>query len=232
MMSMKTNCILIVDDDVALCDLLEEYLGRFGFEVSAAHDSDSGLAHIRSQRPDLVVLDVMIPAVDGFEVLRETRKFSKVPVVMLTARGELSDKVVGLELGADDYLAKPFEPRELVARIQSVLRRYGADVASPRLEFGDLVVDVEARTASIQGKPLRLTTTEFEILSLFTANPGKVLSRDDLLEKIRGIDWDVFNRSIDIAVSRLRSKLGDDSRDPKYIRTVWRKGYMFVGGSG
>ena len=228
-MAAKKNRILVVDDDVALCDLLKEYLGRFGYEVSGAHDSDSGLDRIRGDHPDLVVLDVMIPRVDGFEVLKEIRKFSNVPVVMLTARGELSDKVVGLELGADDYLAKPFEPRELVARIQTVLRRTGMDPASPRLEFGALLVDIEGRTAALDGEPLHLTTTEFEILALFAANPGKVLSRDDLMERIRGIDWDAFNRSIDIAVSRLRSKLGDDSRDPRFIRTVWRKGYMFLG---
>ncbi|MFC1681597.1 response regulator transcription factor, partial [Pseudomonadota bacterium] len=227
--AMSSNTILVIDDDVKLCELLREYLARFGYEVSSAHDSDSGLARTRSDRPELVVLDVMIPKVDGFEVLREIRKTSKVPVIMLTARGELSDKVVGLELGADDYLPKPFEPRELVARIQTVLRRSQPDTGPAALEFGELVIDMDGHAATLHGEPLHLTTTEFEILSLFAANPGKVLSRDDLMEKTRGIDWDAFNRSIDIAVSRLRSKLGDDSRDPRYIRTVWRKGYMFVG---
>lgn len=226
------NTILIIDDDTKLCELLDEYLARFGFDVTSAHDSDAGLGRIHKASPDLVVLDVMIPKVDGFEVLREIRKSSKVPVIMLTARGELSDKVVGLELGADDYLPKPFEPRELVARIQTVLRRSQSNSQPAVLEFGDLVIDLDGLSASIQGKSLHLTTTEFEILALFAAHPGKVLSRDDLMEKTRGIDWDAFNRSIDIAVSRLRSKLGDDSKDPRYIRTVWRKGYMFLGKSG
>jgi DNA-binding response OmpR family regulator len=229
---MNTNTILIIDDDTKLCELLDEYLARFGFDVASAHDSDAGLARIQKVSPDLVVLDVMIPKVDGFEVLREIRKSSKVPVIMLTARGELSDKVVGLELGADDYLPKPFEPRELVARIQTVLRRSQSNSQPAVLEFGDLIIDLDGLSASIQGKSLHLTTTEFEILALFAAHPGKVLSRDDLMEKTRGIDWDAFNRSIDIAVSRLRSKLGDDSKDPRYIRTVWRKGYMFLGKSG
>jgi len=228
----SANSILVIDDDVKLCELLKEYLARFNFKVSTAHDSGAGLARISKKPPDLVVLDVMIPGVDGFEVLKELRKTSKLPVIMLTARGEVSDKVVGLELGADDYLAKPFEPRELVARIQTVLRRARSNQESPVIDFGDLVIDIGGHSATHHGKPLQLTTTEFEILSLFATNPGKVLSRDDLMEKLRGMDWDAFNRSIDIAISRLRSKLGDDSRDPRYIKTVWRKGYMFLGKTG
>lgn len=148
---------------------------------------------------------------------------------MLTARGEVSDKVVGLELGADDYLAKPFEPRELVARMQTVLRRAQRTIENGAIRFGGLTVDLDSHSATADGNELKLTTTEFEILSLFAANPGKVLTRDDLMEHVRGIDWDAFNRSIDIAVSRLRAKLGDDSKDPRYIKTIWRKGYMFVG---
>jgi DNA-binding response OmpR family regulator len=229
---MSVNRILVIDDDEGLCELLGEYLARFGYRVSSAHDSESGLEKVGAERPDLVVLDVMIPRIDGFELLREIRKSSRLPVIMLTARGELSDKVVGLELGADDYLAKPFEPRELVARIQTVLRRAQAEPVSTLLEFGDLAVDLGGHAATLRGRPLQLTTTEFEILSLFAANPGKVLSRDDLMEKLRGIDWDAFNRSIDIAVSRLRSKLGDDSREPRYIKTIWRKGYMFMAKPG
>lgn len=226
---MHANSILVIDDDVKLCELLHEYLARFNFDVLTTHDSTSGLARIKTSQPDLVVLDVMIPQVDGFEVLREIRKFSKLPVIMLTARGELSDKVVGLELGADDYLAKPFEPRELVARIQTVLRRTQAGNRPVVLDFGDLVIDLDSRSVVLNGKPLQLTTTEFEVLALISARPGKVLSRDDLMEKLRGICSDAFNRSVDIAISRLRSKLGDDAKNSRYIKTIRGKGYIFIG---
>ena len=229
---MTANSILVIDDDVKLCELLGEYLARFNYEVLTAHDSTSGLARIKMSQPDLVVLDVMIPRVDGFEVLREIRKFSTLPVIMLTARGELSDKVVGLELGADDYLAKPFEPRELVARIQTVLRRAQTGGGPIVLDFGDLVIDLDGRSVVHNGVPLQLTTTEFEVLALIAARPGKVLSRDDLMEQLRGIDWDAFNRSIDIAISRLRSKLGDDAKNARYIKTIRGKGYAFVGRAG
>ena len=226
---MSAGSILVIDDDVKLCELLQEYLARFDFEVSTAHDPRTGLAWMRRNNADLVVLDVMLPQMDGFEVLKEIRKSNKLPVIMLTARGEVSDKVVGLELGADDYLAKPFEPRELVARMQTVLRRARQQIRSGTIGFGELTVDLDSHSVILDGNELKLTTTEFEILSLFVANPGKVLTRDDLMEQVRGIDWDAFNRSIDVAVSRLRAKLGDDSKDPRYIKTVWRKGYMFVG---
>lgn len=225
---MTASSILVIDDDVKLCELLSEYLARFDYQVNAAHEPAAGLARLRDDPPDLVVLDVMLPGQDGFEVLKQIRTAGSVPVIMLTARGEVSDKVVGLELGADDYLAKPFEPRELVARIQTVLRRGRQSPKRGIVTCGDLQVNLDGHTASIDGDELNLTTTEFQILALFVANPGKVLSRDDLMEHLRGMDWDAFNRSIDIAVSRLRSKLGDDSKHPRYIKTVWRKGYMFV----
>lgn len=226
---MSAQSILVIDDDVKLCELLDEYLSRFDYEVRTAFDPETGLGLMQRDPPDLVVLDVMLPGQDGFEVLKKIRRDSTLPVIMLTARGEVSDKVVGLELGADDYLAKPFEPRELVARIQTVLRRGQRTPAAGAVRFGRLRVDLDGHGASIDGKELSLTTTEFQILSLFVTNPGKVLSRDELMERIRGMDWDAFNRSIDIAVSRLRAKLGDDSKHPSFIKTVWRKGYMFVG---
>jgi len=226
---MTRNLVLVIDDDVKLCELLKDYLARFDYAMVAAHDGRSGLSAISKLHPDLIVLDVMIPQLDGFEVLREIRKLSKLPVIMLTARGELTDKVVGLELGADDYLAKPFEPRELVARIQTVLRRTQVEKEAGIIETGGLVIDLQGLSATHRGKPLLLTTTEFELLALLAKNSGKVMSRDDLMAHVRGMDWDAFNRSIDIAISRLRSKLGDDSKDPRYIKTVWGKGYMFVG---
>ena len=226
---MTRNLVLVIDDDVQLCELLKDYLARFDYAMVAAHDGRSGLSLINKRHPDLVVLDVMIPQLDGFEVLREIRKESKLPVIMLTARGELTDKVVGLELGADDYLAKPFEPRELVARIQTVLRRTKAEEEASVIASGELVIDLDGLSATHQGQPLQLTTTEFELLALLAKHSGKVMSRDDLMAQVRGIDWDAYNRAIDIAISRLRSKLGDDSKDPSYIKTVWGKGYMFVG---
>ncbi|MDJ0958850.1 MAG: response regulator transcription factor [Arenicellales bacterium] len=229
---MSAGSILVIDDDVKLCELLHEYLARFDFKVDTANDPKAGLARIQKNQPDLVVLDVMLPQMDGFEVLKEIRKSHKLPVIMLTARGEVSDKVVGLELGADDYLAKPFEPRELVARMQTVLRRTRQKADKGMIRFGEMALDLDSHSVTVQGKELKLTTTEFEILSLFVASPGKVLTRDDLMEQVRGIDWDAFNRSIDVAVSRLRAKLGDDSKDPRYIKTIWRKGYMFVAKPG
>lgn len=225
---MSAGSILVIDDDQKLCGLLQEYLLRFDYSVTTAADGITGLARLKKVHPDLVVLDVMLPSKDGFEVLKEIRASSKLPVIMLTARGEVSDKVVGLELGADDYLAKPFEPRELVARIQTVLRRAHGATPGGCISFKELTVDLDGHKATLDGEDLNLTTTEFEILSMLASNPGKVLTRDDLLERVRGMDWEAFNRSIDIAISRLRAKLGDDSKEPRFIRTVWRKGYMFV----
>ena len=219
---------MVIDDDQKLCALLKEYLARFDYDVATASEGSIGIGQINKKQPDLVVLDVMLPVKDGFEILREIRASTKIPVIMLTARGEVSDKVVGLELGADDYLAKPFEPRELVARIQTVLRRVQGRAQSGSITFNNLCLDLNSRTVILDGAELKLTATEFDMLSIFATNPGKILSRDDLMERVRGMDWDAFNRSIDIAVSRLRAKLGDDSKEPRFIKTVWRKGYMFV----
>jgi two-component system phosphate regulon response regulator OmpR len=178
-----------------------------------------------------VILDVMLPGRDGFRVCREIRRESAVPIIMLTARGDLPDRVAGLELGADDYLAKPFEPRELVARIQTVLRRVGEThprLKGQRLRAEALTVDLRSRTAWLDDAPLDLTTTEFEILALFLQRPGAVLSRDEIMERVRGTDWEAYNRSIDIVVSRLRHKLHDDPKRPRYFKTVWGTGYLFL----
>jgi DNA-binding response OmpR family regulator len=222
--------ILIIDDDAKLNRLLKSFLKDFGFRVISATDPVQGLKMIGKQSPDLAILDVMMPGMDGFEVCRQIRQTSSLPIIMLTARGEVTDKVVGLELGADDYLAKPFEPRELVARINSVLRRSGAvDDAQPA-DFGPLVVDFKRRTADLSGETLDLTTNEFAALALLVRNAGKVLTRDQILQELRGIDCDAFNRSVDITVSRLRQKLRDDPRAPAFIKTVWGTGYVFIGG--
>ena len=232
MLTVMPTTILIIDDDHKLNELLKNYLAQFRMTVLTAEHPHDGLDLFHQQSPSLVILDLMLPERDGFSVCREIRKTSRVPIIMLTARGELPDRVAGLELGADDYLAKPFEPRELVARIQSVLRRSGGSrdshTESERIEAGALIVDLRKRTASLGGHILDLTTMEFEILSLFLKNPGAVLSREEIMDRIRGIDWEAYNRSIDVSVSRLRQKLHDDPKRPHYIKTIWGAGYQFL----
>lgn len=220
--------ILIIDDDEKLTRLLTRFLGDFGFRVSSAHRPSQGLKLIQHNTFDLVILDIMLPEMDGFEVCKVIRRTSTIPIIMLTARGDLTDKVVGLELGSDDYLAKPFEPRELVARINTILRR-SRSYADQSRSFGDLQVDMGRRKALLKGIDLDLTTNEFAVLALLTTSPGKVLDRDDILQALRGIDCEAFNRSVDIAVSRLRQKLGDDPKKPEFIKTVWGVGYVFIG---
>ena len=223
------NRVLIIDDDERLAALLTEYLGRFNFEVTTAVHPEAGLRALRSGDPDIVILDVMLPEMDGFAVCRRIREFSRVPIVMLTARGEVTDRIVGLELGADDYLPKPFEPRELVARIQAVLRR-GAAGADEVLKAGALEVNWTSRSARLDGRELDLTGAEFELLGLLVRNRGRVLSRDRIMDETRGVDWDAYDRSIDVLVSRLRQKLGDDAKHPRFIRTIRGSGYRFIGG--
>jgi DNA-binding response OmpR family regulator len=222
--------ILIIDDDTRLNQLLKDFLKDFGFEVVSATRPGEGLKKLKQVLPDLVILDIMLPEMDGFEVCRSIRQTSNIPIIMLTARGELTDKVVGLELGADDYLAKPFEPRELVARIQSVLRRAKQLSDHQILTFERLAIDLDKRKVLLDDQPIDLTTNEFAALALLARNAGKVLNRDQILQELRGIDCDAFNRSVDIAISRLRQKLKDDPRSPEFIRTVWGTGYIFIGG--
>jgi two-component system phosphate regulon response regulator OmpR len=222
--------ILIIDDDQKLNTLLKTYLAPFGLDVVSAVHPDEGMRLLKSRKPSLVILDVMLPDKDGFQVLREIRASSQTPVIMLTARGDVTDRIVGLESGADDYLAKPFEPRELVARVQTVLRRLDRDTPKEKvLMSGTLVVDPGPRTATLAGKDLSLTTTEFEILSFFLRNAGVVMSRDRIMEYLKGIECEAFNRSIDVAVSRLRRKLKDPASKPKFFKTVWGEGYLFLG---
>jgi two-component system phosphate regulon response regulator OmpR len=223
--------VLVIDDDVKLGELLTDYLARFDYGVTVATTPDAGLAQLAKQPFNVVILDVMLPGMDGFAVLKRIRQTADVPVIMLTARGDTMDRIVGLELGADDYLPKPFEPRELVARMQTVLRRSQAPLAEKahHLRAGDLEVDMHTRNATLNGRPLDLTTMEFEILALLIAHSGQVLNRDDIINTIRGIDWDAFNRSIDVTVSRLRTKLNDDPKQPRFIKTVWGRGYQFIG---
>lgn len=225
-----SKTLLIIDDDQKLNRLLTTYLSEFGFQVLSATHPEKGVALLKKRMPALVILDVMLPDVNGFEVCKQIRQFSAVPVIMLTARGDLMDKVVGLELGADDYLPKPFEPRELVARIQSVLRRSQKPPPTERLAFGDLVVDMGQRKALLHGEDLALTTNEFNALALLVSQPGHVYDRDALLQELRGMDSEAFNRTVDITISRLRQKLNDDPRRPVYIKTIWGAGYAFIAG--
>ena len=223
--------ILLIDDDEKLGELLKAYFQRFDMQLDNAVRPSEGLMKIQRDKPDLVILDGMLPEQDGFDVCRTIRKTSSIPVVMLTARGDVTDRIVGLEIGADDYLSKPFEPRELVVRIQNVLRRSRAAEAEndATLRFGSLLVDTERRTAELDGNPLDLTTMEYQLLVLFASNPGRTFNRDEILNELRGIDAQLFSRSVDILVSRLRQKLGDTSRQPRFIKTVWGTGYAFVG---
>jgi len=224
--------VLLIDDDEALGALLTEYLGPFGFAVTAIANPEDGLRALEPDAPDIVVLDVMLPGMDGFAVCRKIRASSRVPIVMLTARGSVMDRIVGLELGADDYLPKPFEPRELVARLQAVLRRGSPQKEPPDIaKLGALEVNWDARTARHDGRLLELTAAEFELLGLFIRNRGRALTRDRILEATRGLDWEAFDRSIDVLVSRLRQKLGDDPRQPVFIKTVRGLGYRFIGGN-
>lgn len=228
---MGAKRILVIEDDRRLQTLLREYLGTFGFEVKAFGHAREGLDALDAFAPALVILDLMLPDIDGFEACREIRRRGATPIIMLTARTDVADRVAGLEIGADDYVPKPFEPRELVARIQAVLRRGEAAQTPPAgesLSFGRLRVDRGAREAFFDGEPLGLTTTEFEALSLLAGNAGRVLDRDALLRALRGLESDVYNRSIDIAMSRLRQKLGDDAKAPTFIKTVRGAGYVFI----
>jgi DNA-binding response OmpR family regulator len=222
--------VLIIDDDERLNALLTEYLGRFHFDVITAVHPEAGLRALRGTDPDIVILDVMLPDSDGFAVCRRIRETSRVPIIMLTARGEVTDRIVGLELGADDYLPKPFEPRELVARMQAILRRGAAAGGDEVLRAGALELNLATHAARMSDRELDLTAAEFELLALFLRNRGRVLSRDRIMDETRGVDWDAYDRSIDVLVSRLRQKLGDHAKHPTFIRTIRGAGYRFIGG--
>ncbi|MDJ0829614.1 MAG: response regulator transcription factor [Desulfobacterales bacterium] len=223
------STILIIDDDEKLNQLLIDYLKDFGFKAIAAIHPADGLQKLQSESPDLIILDVMLPDMNGFEVCKTIRRSHAVPIIMLTARGELTDRVAGLELGADDYLPKPFEPRELVARIQTVLRRSRQSLPEDIRRFAELDINTTRQIARLDGQTIDLTTNEFIALALLTSHPGKVFDRDEILQALRGIDCDAFNRSVDITMSRLRHKLADDPKSPRFIKTVWGRGYVFIG---
>jgi len=220
--------VLLIDDDQRLADLLGQYFSQFDFELENAILPSVGMKKLESGSYDLVILDIMLPEMDGFEVCKQIRRHSDIPIVMLTARGEVMDRIVGLELGADDYLPKPFEPRELVARMQGILKRRlneGAD--AHLLKFAPLLIDTTAREASIGGQQLHLSSMEYELLEMFARSSGKTLSRDGILNQLKGIEVEIYSRSVDILVSRLRQKL----KPLDVIKTVRGRGYIFTGQS-
>jgi DNA-binding response OmpR family regulator len=219
--------VLVIDDDEELNDLLARYLGRFNFTVKAVVHPRDGLRALDVDPPDVVILDVMLPDMDGFAVCRKVRERSRVPIIMLTARGAVADRIAGLELGADDYLSKPFEPRELMARIQAVLRR-GAQLPEERVRVGPLEINWTTSSVRLKRRTLSLTPAEFELLTVLVRSRGRVLSRERIMDETHGIDLDAYERSIDILVSRLRQKLGDP-KQPAFIRTVRGIGYQFIG---
>ena len=224
-MSTMTKALLI-DDDQKLGDLLKNYLKSYDIDLSAINDPRNAIDTINHLDPDLLILDVMMPHINGFELCKMIREESDTPIIILSARGESDDKVKGIDLGADDYLSKPFEARELVARIHSLLRRTQKDLAvrsDPIFE-----VDQQRLEVSLNGNVLDLTTKEFELMDLFIKNPGVMFTRDEIIKEIKGIDAHLFSRSIDILISRLRHKIEDDPKEPKLIKTIWGKGYMFV----
>lgn len=226
--------VLVIDDDRKLCRLLRDYLEPMGYAVECAHTGPEGLELALAGQIQAVLLDVMLPGMDGFEVLKALRRSSDVPVLMLTARGEEADRIVGLEIGADDYLPKTFSTRELLARLRAVIRRSSAARQAPEpgaaveIVVGALRINLDARVAILKEQPLILTPVEFDLLASLARARGRVKSREQLLEEIRDRNYDVFDRSIDVHISSLRRKLGDDPKEPSFIRTVRTAGYMLI----
>lgn len=231
--------LLMIDDDRKLCRLVATYLEPLGFDVTAVHTGPEGVDRVANADAPwhAVILDVMLPGIDGFEVLKRIRTRSQVPVLMLTARGDETDRIVGLEVGADDYLPKTFSTRELLARLRAVLRRSAlnataqaaAEAPPTELVIGSLRINLDARSAVMDLKPLVLTPVEFDLLASLARARGRVKSREALLDECRDRNYDVFDRSIDVHISSLRKKLGDDAKEPRYIRTVRSAGYMMAG---
>ena len=233
-----TSQLLMIEDDARLAKMVVEYLGQSGFEVTHAADGEAGLELLQLIQPELVILDLMMPGIDGLEVCRRIRALqgdvARVPVLMLTAKGDPMDRIIGLELGADDYLPKPFEPRELLARVRAVLRRRGetgsASVSrsTPVMRFGSLDIDRDARTVQVAGQVCELTSYQFDLLVAMAERAGRVLTRDQIMEAVRGRELEAFDRSIDVHIGRIRNAIEADSKDPKRILTVRGVGYVFA----
>ncbi|MFC1336668.1 MAG: response regulator [gamma proteobacterium symbiont of Clathrolucina costata] len=224
--------VLLVEDDVELAELVQEYLQRYEFEVSLEHRGDTAPDRVRQLNPDILVLDLNLPGRDGLDICRDLRMEFQGPIVMFTARDEDVDEIVGLELGADDYLTKPVEPRVLLARFRSLLRRFkqigNTTQEDDLLDFGSLRIEASARAVSVNAEEVELSTGEFDLLWLLATQAGKVVDRDSALKTLRGFGYDGLDRSVDIGISRLRRKLGDDANHPYRIKTVRGRGYLFV----
>ena len=228
-----TQTILVVDDEPQIVRLVRSYLEADGFRVVTASDGQQALHVARHEKPDLVVLDVLMPHMDGLEFTRRIRREQDVPILMLTARAEETDRIVGLELGADDYVTKPFSPREVVARVRAILRRTQTQpTSSPLLRAGSITLDQDTHTVTVSGKPVALTPTEFSILETLMTTPGRVFSRAELLEAAQGIAFDSFESTVNAHVMNMRRKLEPDPAHPRYILTVRGSGYKFDEGSG
>ncbi len=224
----------MIEDDARLAGMVKEYLGQSGFVVSHAGDGLGGLTRLQELAPDLVILDLMLPDIDGLEVCRRIRSLpgeaAQVPVLMLTAKGDPMDRIIGLELGADDYLPKPFEPRELLARVRAILRRRveGAKPTTKVIRFGSLEIDRDARSVTVGGTPSELTSYQFDLLVALAERAGRVLSRDQIMEAVRGRELEAFDRSIDVHMGRIRAAIEQDAKNPKRILTVRGVGYVFA----
>jgi DNA-binding response OmpR family regulator len=223
-----TDRILLIEDDKRLAEMVKTYLGEFGFAVTAAHSGSAGISLYRRESFDALILDLMLPDMDGLEVCRQIRADAQARILMLTARGDAMDRVVGLEMGADDYLAKPFEPRELLARLRSILRRAKGDSKPDLLRFGRLDIDAGAREARLDGEPRALTSYQFALLLGLAQHAGRVMSREALMEIVKNERLEAFDRSIDVHISRIRAAIEDDPKHPRRIITVRGAGYVFA----
>ncbi len=222
--------ILVVDDEVKIVRVVRAYLEREGYRVVEAHDGKEALEVARREKPDLVLLDLMLPEISGWDVCRALRLETSIPIMMLTARDDDTDKIVGLELGADDYLTKPFNPKELVARVRAILRRVGRQPVGETILSGDLSIDLQKREVLVGGRDIHLTPTEFDLLRVMAEHPGRVFTRAQLLDTAAGVSFEGYDRAVDSHIKNLRQKIESDPRKPRYVLTVFGVGYKFVGG--
>lgn len=222
--------ILVIDDDPEIRELMQAYLSKQGFEVDCVEGAEAMDVYLAESRPDLIVLDLMLPGEHGLSIARRLKNDGDIPIIIVSAQGEDVDRIVGLEVGADDYLGKPFNPRELLARVRAVLRRVrkgGEEGAEDRILFGEFELDLASHRLARDGSPVTLTSGEFDLLSILASHPNKVLDRDRILDLLTGAERSPFDRSIDVRVTRLRGKIEPDPTEPVYIKTIWGKGYMF-----